>query len=137
MFKIILIIIALIYVFSPYDIFPDFMIGWGWLDDLIVLGLLGRYLYSQKRNQYFFKNRFQKNESEPKDRFEEHRAEWDSYRILGVDRSATPKEIKAAYRQLANTYHPDKVSHLGDEFRALAEERFKEIQRAYQDLGLK
>jgi DnaJ like chaperone protein len=32
------------------------------------------------------------------------------------------------------TYHPDKVIHLGEEFRELAENRFKEIQKAYQEL---
>jgi DnaJ-class molecular chaperone len=35
---------------------------------------------------------------------------------------------------LAGQYHPDKVSHLGEEFRQLAEKRFKEIQVAYQEL---
>ncbi|HUT69368.1 MAG TPA: DnaJ domain-containing protein [Desulfatiglandales bacterium] len=42
--------------------------------------------------------------------------------------------MKNAYRKLANKYHPDKVDHLGDEFRVLAEQRFKEIQEAYQEL---
>ncbi|MBW1817978.1 MAG: DnaJ domain-containing protein [Deltaproteobacteria bacterium] len=43
-------------------------------------------------------------------------------------------EIRKAYRELANRYHPDKVNHLGEEFRDLAEERFKEVQTAYQEL---
>ena len=62
---------------------------------------------------------------------------WDSYKILGIERGASQDEIKQAYRQLANKYHPDKVAHLGDEFRELAEIRFKEIQRAYQELTRK
>jgi DnaJ-class molecular chaperone len=54
--------------------------------------------------------------------------------VLGVGRNATSEQIKQAYRQLANQYHPDKVIHLGEEFRELAEKRFKEIQEAYQKL---
>ena len=60
---------------------------------------------------------------------------WDPYRILGIDRSASAVEIKQAYRELARKYHPDKLEHLGDEFKELAEIRFKEIQKAYQELS--
>ena len=51
-----------------------------------------------------------------------------------VSRSASPDEIKSAYRRLAAKYHPDKVVHLGEEFRELAEQRFKKIQQAYREL---
>ncbi len=50
------------------------------------------------------------------------------YEILGVTRSASPEEIKAAYRRLAQRYHPDASSDPG------AEDRFKEITLAYQVL---
>lgn len=59
---------------------------------------------------------------------------WDPYRVLGIDRSASASEIKHAYRELARKYHPDKLQYLGDDFKALAEMRFKEIQQAYQEL---
>ena len=39
--------------------------------------------------------------------------------------------IKKAYRQLSMKYHPDKVRHLGEEFRGVAEEKMKEINAAY------
>ena len=39
--------------------------------------------------------------------------------------------IKKAYRQLSMKYHPDKVSHLGDEFKGVAEEKMKELNAAY------
>jgi DnaJ like chaperone protein len=52
-----------------------------------------------------------------------------------IDRSASAAEIKQAYRELALKYHPDKLEHLGDDFKALAEIRFKEIQKAYQELS--
>ncbi|MEM1055640.1 MAG: J domain-containing protein [Bacteroidota bacterium] len=54
----------------------------------------------------------------------------DHYATLGVDETASAKEIKTAYRKLAQQYHPDR--NAGD---AAAEERFKEIQSAYDILG--
>ena len=63
-----------------------------------------------------------------------HRAPWDPYQILEIERGASQENIKQAFRQLAGKYHPDKVEYLGDEFKALAEKRFKEIQRAYEEL---
>ena len=62
---------------------------------------------------------------------------WDPYKILEIRRGASQEDIKRAYRQLAGKYHPDKVEHLGDEFKVIAEKRFKEIQQAYQELRSK
>lgn len=58
----------------------------------------------------------------------------DPYRILHIDRSATPEAIKRAYREQAARYHPDKVAHLGEEFQAMAKEKFQDIQWAYEQL---
>ncbi len=60
----------------------------------------------------------------------ESRGPQDPYTVLNVARNASPEEIKQAYRKLASKYHPDKLQHLGEEFRKLAEERFKEIEEA-------
>ncbi len=56
------------------------------------------------------------------------------YHVLEVDRNADVDTVKKAYRRMANRYHPDKVSHLGDEFRQVAEEKFKAINAAYQEI---
>lgn len=57
-----------------------------------------------------------------------------SYETLGLQRGASPEEITAAYRRLAQMYHPDKVAGLAPEFRELAERRMKEINAAYERL---
>ena len=57
-------------------------------------------------------------------------AQPDLYKELGVDKKASPDEIKKAYRKLARKYHPD--TNPGD---AAAEERFKKISAAYDVLG--
>ncbi len=55
------------------------------------------------------------------------------YQVLGVSPSASPDEIKAAYRQMMSQYHPDKVSTLGVELQALAERKSKDIGAAYRE----
>ena len=51
--------------------------------------------------------------------------------ILGVVPTASPLELKRAYRDKAKQYHPDVVAHRGPIFAREAEERFKEVTRAY------
>ncbi len=59
----------------------------------------------------------------------------DHYRVvLGVSEAAGEEEIKTAYRSQLAKYHPDKVTHLGDEFYDLASSRTKDIIQAYEYL---
>ncbi len=57
-------------------------------------------------------------------------AKKDYYEVLGVNRNSTQEEVKKAFRQLAKKWHPDVSSD-----KKLAEEKFKEINEAFQILG--
>jgi hypothetical protein len=59
---------------------------------------------------------------------------FDPYQVLRIRTGASKEEIKAAYFNLIKQYHPDKVSHLGQEFQKLADERAQLINRAYHTL---
>ena len=57
---------------------------------------------------------------------------YDPYAVLGVSRNATDEEIKKAYRALSRKYHPD--ANINNPNKEQAEEKFKEIQQAYQQI---
>jgi hypothetical protein len=141
--KWLLAVLALVYVLVPWDLLPDFLAGLGWLDDLLLAGLVWYFFFrsnegptgrtgpgsnsgSARTNQ----QSQQKTANDPGDA----QTARDPYRILELQPGAGQAEIRAAYRRLAARYHPDKVAHLGEDFQALAEKKFKAIQAAYDIL---
>ncbi|OAB80143.1 molecular chaperone DjiA [Cochleicola gelatinilyticus] len=57
-----------------------------------------------------------------------------AYKILEIERTATEAEIKKAYRTMAKKYHPDKLQHMDEAYRNGAEEKFRKVQEAYEQL---
>lgn len=57
-----------------------------------------------------------------------------AYKILEVSPESSDAEVKRAYRKMAVKYHPDKVSHLGQEFQKGANEKFQKVQEAYETI---
>lgn len=55
-----------------------------------------------------------------------------AYRILEINRSATDNDVKRAYRKMAKRYHPDRVVTEDKAIQKGAEEKFKEVQKAYE-----
>ena len=76
---------------------------------------------------------------EDQERSEQRKQKWDAVSeerkyalILGLGERITPSDVKTAYRDLLAKYHPDKVNHLGEEIKQVAEKKTKEIVQAYQ-----
>ncbi|MFD1293149.1 TerB family tellurite resistance protein [Lutibacter holmesii] len=57
-----------------------------------------------------------------------------AYKILEIDKTASNDELKKAYRKMVKKYHPDKLQHLGDEHVKGAEDKFKQVQKAYEQI---
>lgn len=64
------------------------------------------------------------------DLFEEN----DCYKILEISKNASIDEIEKAYKQKAKEYHPDRVHHLGEKLKIVAQREFERIQTAYKSL---
>ena len=141
-------LLLIAYVLCPYDLIPDFLVGPGWLDDGAALGFLGWYLFGRRRRSDQGRRMGDPGNGSARERAhtgggqrtndgsaQPGTGHQDPYHVLGVSPDASPDRIKRAYRELASKYHPDKVSHLGEEFKDLAERRFKEIQQAYNELA--
>jgi DnaJ like chaperone protein len=57
-----------------------------------------------------------------------------SYKILEIEPTVADEDVKKAYRRMAMKYHPDKVSHLGEDFKKVAHEKFRKVQEAYDQI---
>jgi DnaJ like chaperone protein len=57
-----------------------------------------------------------------------------AYKILEIEPGASDADVKKAYRKMAVKYHPDKLNHLGEEFKKAATEKFQKVQEAYETI---
>ena len=57
-----------------------------------------------------------------------------AYKILEIDRTATVSEIKKAYRNMVKKYHPDKLQGMDEAYKKGAEDKFRKVQEAYEQL---
>ena len=89
--------------------------------EIRIIQTIANYLNVNGNDYASIKAMFSKDENAP-------------YRILEIDPSTSDKQVKEAYRKMANKYHPDKVAHLGQKMQTVAEEKFKSVNDAYQQI---
>lgn len=90
-------------------------------NEINVIEIIGKYLGISQNDFLSIKAMFVKDTD-------------NAYKILEISPDATNEEIKKAYRKMAVKYHPDKVSHLGEEFKKSAEEKFQMLNQAYENI---
>ncbi len=57
-----------------------------------------------------------------------------AYKILEIEKNASDADVKKAFRTMAKKYHPDKLQHMDDVYKKGAEEKFREVQKAYDQI---
>lgn len=150
--KALIVIFALLYFFSPYDILPDFLGPLGRLDDILV-AFLSYWLYqsrrrlqwqAQKHAEFGAGSAYRPNSESARQGSETssatneaRRQPPDPYTTLELSPPTSWEEIETQYKKLMAQYHPDKVHHLGPELRQLAHKKSIEIGKAYQELKKK
>nr|NJM01635.1 DnaJ domain-containing protein [Desulfobacula sp.] len=151
-FRIALILIGIAYLISPVDIIPEALVPFlGFIDDcliaaviyyLIRYGTLPAFLFKKKKSfqsahdQEFHGSgtRAPDSDAAEKNKGSDQDPPRSPHEVLGIRPGASKEEIAAAYKEAVKKYHPDKLSHLGEEFFNLANEKFLEIQKAYDTL---
>ena len=148
LWQILIWVLLILYLLSPFDLVPDVFPVLGWLDDLIAM--VSAYWYMARWRQRASSHTTtggasgrngRESASHDSDRGQawERQADptasdanpWD---VLQVTPDALAQEIAAAYKAQLLKYHPDRVAHLGDEFQRLAHRKTLEIQQAYTKL---
>ncbi|MCP4252733.1 MAG: DnaJ domain-containing protein [Candidatus Scalindua sp.] len=121
-----LIIILIIYIISPLDLFPFVF------DDLIASGFLF-YFWRKFKNQKNQKNYYSRGQSQAKRKTEPDGSMSleRSYKLLNVGPDDPWSEVQKAYKEKMAKSHPDKVAHLGEELQEKARELTVEINKAY------
>jgi len=97
-------------------------------EEINTIELISGYLGLSTKDFQSIKAMFVKDQQQP-------------YKILELSPEATDKEVKDAYRKMALKYHPDRVTHLGEDVKKSAENKFKKVVDAYnaikKERGLK
>ncbi|MDT8287032.1 MAG: DnaJ domain-containing protein [Elusimicrobiales bacterium] len=129
-------VLSALYLFSPIDLLPERGLGrFGLIDDIVVITALYWYMIRRPALRKPGQGKAGEKAGSGEKNREDIEGEQDPYKVLGVAGNASDDEIRQAYLKLANKYHPDKVDHLGEEFRELAHRRFKQIRAAYERLS--
>lgn len=151
-------LLLLLYILSPIDLLPDYLLkpfGLGHIDDLLLFLV---YLYFNNQffnrliNQLLFRKNFsihnktaeefqqtredksensQKQSENSQNSDKKYKSPW---QILEINENAGEAEIREAYKKKCLLYHPDKVAHLGEKLQKLALEEFQEIEKAFHTL---
>ena len=140
-------ILVILYFISPVDIFPDFLGLPGRVDDFLV-ALVGLYfMYTNPTG----KKRDRKARNGPESTRSGEGAgnredpgtgaspgkddgPRDPYEVLGVSPDTPLPQIRRRYRERLLQVHPDRIEHLGDEFKDLAEQKTRELNEAFQSI---
>ncbi len=134
--KFLYILAGLLYFVFPVDLLPDFFGLLGRVDDLLVAAFLfWHYRKVFYRKLEALKAEFQNEQQEKQTATSDSARIQNPHEVLGVQPNAGPDEIRTAYKNLVKRYHPDMVSHLGEEFQQLAHEKMLAIQEAYEKLS--
>lgn len=88
----------------------------------------------KNNNNQGYGDNYRNTHGEKNTNFQNKKSKKSPYEVLGLDKNATEKEIRAAYRKLVKQYHPDRVASLGKELQDLANKKFIEIKDAYNSL---
>jgi uncharacterized membrane protein YkvA (DUF1232 family) len=120
---------ALLYLVIPWDF--DFIPIAGRLDDLLILFLALNYAWKRKKASHEMPAGGEEAGEERETVEEEER---DPYRLLGVEKGASEEQVRKAYRDLLARYHPDRLHHLGEEFRLIAARKTVALNRAYAEI---
>ena len=134
-------LLPILYFVSPVDLLPDMIPGLGRVDDILLVlfafwvldrAKLFRDFFSQARAERVEgKEKEGKTDGQKESRIEEPAP---PHQVLGLSENADNGEIKKAYHRLLSMYHPDKFSHLGQEFEEIARRKTQSIITAYQQL---
>ncbi len=121
-----LIIILIIYIISPLDLFPFVF------DDLIASGFLF-YFWRKFKNQKGQRNYYSgsRSQADIKSKPDGQMSLDQAQRVLNVSPDALWSEVQKAYKEKMAKSHPDKVAHLGEELQEKAKEITVEINKAY------